>query len=74
MIISVFLIVLLGYTLIDINNHYLKYPNNAVEKLIHDSNCTSYIQNRNEKQNNTICNPVTLEDFGRFKQNRTDLL
>lgn len=73
-IISVLLIVLLGYTLIDINDHYLKYTNNSVEKLMHDTNYKSKRQYKNEKQDNTTCNPVTLENFGKYKQNRSRMI
>lgn len=71
--ISVFLIVVLVYTLKDVNNHYLSLTNDSVEKLMHDTNCKSVKHTIYTQQDMSICNPVTLEDFGKFKRNRSAL-
>ena len=72
-IISVFLIVILVYTLKDINNHYLSLTYDSVEKLMHDTNCKSAKHTIDMTQDKSICNPVTLEDFGKFDRNRIAL-
>ena len=69
-IITIFLIVILVYTLIDINYHYSSIVNNNVEKLMHDTNFKSTKQSTYITQELSICNPVTLQDFGKFERNR----
>ena len=70
MMISVFLIVFLVYTLKNINNHYLSLTYDSVGKLMHATNCKSAMHLTDLSQDISICNPVTLEAFGKFKRNR----
>lgn len=71
--ILVFSIVILVYTLKDINNRYLPMSNNSVERLMHDTKRKSAKHFMEIKQDMSVCNPVTLEDFGKFDRNRIAL-